>query len=196
MLFKWGYHGQIAGLQHIPAEGGFMLAGNHVSYLDPPLIGVHSTRQPVYSFARRTLFKRGIGWLFRRLCMVGVDREKSDLATMRRVLQLLKEGHPVMLFPEGTRSPTGVLQRGKKGIGWFIQHANVPVVPVRIFGTFEAWPKQAKWPRLGVRISIVYGKPLVSDDFADCRQAPDVFQAISDRVMQAIANLQDPFHKK
>lgn len=192
IIFKLGYHGKLYGLENIPQSGGFIFAGNHVSYLDPPLIAVHANRQPVYSFARNTLFKKGIGWFFKRLYMIGVDRDKgSDIHSIKRVLQLLKEGNPVLMFPEGTRSPTGVLQRAKKGIGLFVMKANVPVVPVRIFGSFEAWPKGAKRPNFKPNISIIYGKPLMPEAFLECQQEADPMQAISDKVMQAIANLQE-----
>ena len=189
-LFKYIYRGKLYGVENIPSSGGFILAGNHVSYLDPPMIAVHCARQPVYSFARNTLFKKGIGWFFKRLYMIGVDREKgSDLCSIKQVLQLLKEGKVVQMFPEGTRSVTGVLQRGKKGIGLFISKAQVPVVPVRIFGTYEALPKGAKFLNLKPKISIVFGKPLNFEDFENCKAEEDPLQAISDRVMQAIANL-------
>ena len=192
IIFKFGYHGKLYGLENIPSSGGFIFAGNHVSYLDPPLIAVHANRQPVYSFARNTLFKKGIGWFFKRLYMIGVDRDKgSDIHSIKRILQLLKEGNPVLMFPEGTRSPTGVLQRAKKGIGLFVTKANVPVVPVRIFGSFEAWPKGAKRPNFKHNISIVFGKPLMPEAFLECQHEADPMQAISDKIMQAIANLQE-----
>ena len=191
IIFKKAYHGKLYGLENIPTSGGFILAGNHVSYLDPPMIAVHANRQPVYSFARKTLFKRGIGWFFRRLYMIDVDRDKgSDIHSIKRVLQLLKDGNPVLMFPEGTRSVTGVLQRAKKGIGLFMMKAHVPIVPVRIFGTYEAWPKGKSLPNFKPNISIVYGKPLMPEDFESCKSEPDPMQAISDKVMQAIANIQ------
>ena len=125
--------------------------------------------------------------------MIGVDRDKgSDLPAFRRVLQLLNDGQVVQMFPEGTRSPNGVLQRGKKGIGWFILKANVPVVPMRIFGTFEAWPKGKRLPSFKPQLTLVFGKSLSPDVFVDCKNEADPFQAASDRVMQAIANLYPP----
>ncbi len=191
LIFKLGYKGKLIGLENIPAKGGFILAANHVSYLDPPFIAVHTSRQPVYSFARRTLFKRGIGWFFRRLYMIAIDRDKgSDFRSIKQILQLLQQGQPVLMFPEGTRSVTGVLQRPKKGIGLFVSKSKVPVVPVRIFGTFEAWPKGRVWPNFKSQVSIVFGKPLLPSDFEDCKRSEDPMQAISDRVMQAIANIQ------
>lgn len=193
VLFKRVYHGKLYGVENIPEQGGFILAGNHVSYLDPPLIAVHCWRQPVYSFARKTLFKFGIGWFFKRLYMLPVDRDKgSDLRSIKDVLNRLKNNQPVLMFPEGTRSATGVPQRAKKGIGLFIQKAQVPVVPVRVFGTFEAWPKTAKWPSFKPNIAIVFGEPLLPQQFADCASEPNPMQAMSDKVMQAIATLRMP----
>ena len=125
--------------------------------------------------------------------MIGVDRDKgSDLSAFRRVLELLEDGQIVQMFPEGTRSPSGVLQRGKKGVGWFILKARVPVVPMRIFGTFDAWPKGKIFPSFKPQVSLVFGKPLLPEVFEDCKNEADSFQAASDRVMQAIANLYPP----
>ena len=192
-IFTFGYRQKCFGLENVPKGGGCILAGNHVSYLDPPCFASFCPRQPVYSFARRTLFKPGIGWWFRRLYMIGVDRDKgSDLPAFRRVLNLLKDGQVVQMFPEGTRSPNGILQRGKKGIGWFILKANVPVVPMRVFGTFEAWPKGKCFPSFKPQLTLVFGKPLPSEVFEDCKNEADPFQAASDKVMQAIANLYPP----
>lgn len=188
--FKLLYKGKIYGLENIPINGGFILAGNHVSHLDPPMIAGHCPRQPVFSFARSTLFKKGIRWLYHRLNMIPVDREKgSDLKAIKKVLSLLEQGHPVMMFPEGTRSLTGIPQRPKKGIGMFAIRSGVPVVPVRIFGTYEALPKGKHWPSFKSSLTIVYGKPLSKEDFEDCRTEKDLAQAVSDRIMQAISQI-------
>lgn len=193
-IFKWIYRGKIYGQENIPATGGFILASNHVSYLDPPFIAVHVNRQPVYSFARQTLFKRGITWFFNRLYMIPVDRDKgNDIRSIKNILKLLKEGNPIQMFPEGTRSPTGLPQRPKKGIGLFVMKSKVPVVPVRIFGTYEALPKGAKWPNFKTKINIVFGNLLTYDELLKASQGQsDPMQAISDRVMQEIACLKLP----
>ncbi len=191
ILFKFVYRGKIYGEENIPTEGAFILASNHVSHMDPPLIAIHCRRQPVFSFARSTLFKRGIGWFYRRLNMIPVDREKgNDVGSIRRVLQILKRGYPVLMFPEGTRSITGIPQRAKKGVGLFVVRSGVPVVPVRIFGTFEALPKGKHFLNFKPRLSIIYGKPLYPQDFEACRQEEDCLQAISDRIMQSICQIQ------
>ena len=123
--------------------------------------------------------------------MIPVDREKgNDVGSIRRVLCILKRGHPILMFPEGTRSITGTPQRGKKGIGLFVVQAKVPVVPVRIFGTFEALPKGKHFLNFKPRLRIVYGKPLYPQDFASCRQEKDCLQAISDCIMHRICQLQ------
>lgn len=190
-IFKVLYRGKIYGEDNIPANGAFILASNHVSYLDPPIIALHCHRQPVFSFARSTLFKKGIGWFFRQLNMIAVNREKgNDIQSVKRILNILSAGYPILMFPEGTRSVTGIPQRAKKGIGLFIERSSVPVVPVRIFGSFEALPKGKRFLNLKPRLSIVYGKTLYPSDFVACRSERDPLQAISDRVMQAICQIQ------
>lgn len=190
VLFKNFYRGRIYGNENIPKSGGFILACNHVSHMDPPLVAVHCPRQPVYSFARSTLFKRGVCWLYNRLYMIPVDREKgADMKAIRNILSLLKSGNPVLMFPEGTRSVNGIMQRAKKGIGLFVEKACVPVVPVRIFGTFDALPKGKLWPSFKKELDIVFGRPINMDDFADCLNDEDAAQSIADKIMHAIANI-------
>lgn len=193
LLFKICYRGEIYGLENIPENGGVIFASNHVSHLDPPLIAVHSKRQPVYSLARSTLFNKWNRWFYNRLYMVGINREKgSDIHAIKEILQLLKNGNAISMFPEGTRSTTGIPQRGKKGIGLFVSRSQVPVIPVRIFGTFEAFPKGARFLNFKPHLTIVYGKPLYPQTFDTCMNTPDPIQAISDRIMQEICNIQIP----
>ena len=107
---------QIEGLENVPEEGAFLLAANHLSFLDPPALGCRLPRNLHY-FARDSLFKGLLGMFIRSLNSIPVNRSQLDLATLRRVLKVLKEGHPLLVFPEGTRSEDGRLGEGKKGVG-------------------------------------------------------------------------------
>jgi len=124
---------------------------------------------------------------------IPVDRDAgSDVGAIKRVLQALKDGHPLILFPEGTRTQTGAFQRPKAGVGLLACRTGVPVVPTRIFGTFEAFGRRGPL-RLGVPISMIFGRPLRPADYDRPDAAgKDRYQAASERIMAAIAALELP----
>ena len=127
---------------------------------------------------------------------VANPREILSLATLRaalprnpsgkilkRVLRALSAGRALILFPEGTRSPDGQLQAPKPGVGFIVCKAQVPVVPVRIFGSFEAYGRGAKLPRFGTRVSIVFGQPITPADYDDPAAGKERYQVASARIM-------------
>ncbi len=169
----------------IPERGGALLVANHVSYLDPPVISI-AFRKPIYCLGRKSLFKGFLGWLLPRIKVLPVDRGKGDIASLKRILNLLKEGNRVLIFPEGTRSPDGTLQSAEAGIGFIISRCEVPVIPLRIFGAFECFPRSAKFPRLGP-ITIVPGPPVDFSDLPPELTGRERHQACADRAMEALA---------
>ncbi len=192
LAFKTLFKGRVYGLENIPKEGSFLIAANHVSFLDPIFITSHSPT-PVYSFARKTLFKtRFLAWYYGQLDMIPIDREMgSDMGAFKRVIKVLRDGRGVVLFPEGRRSSDGQLQKPKRGVGLFACKMEVPVIPARIFGSFEAWNRDRKWPKFGTRIDVVYGKPIQPKDF-DFGQSPTRYEQASEKIMEAIGRLQSP----
>jgi 1-acyl-sn-glycerol-3-phosphate acyltransferase len=186
------FPGAVAGVEHIPLEGGCIIAANHASVLDPPLIGCHVPRQLAF-FARKTLWKGGIiSWWLDTVGTIAVDRDAgSDVAAMKRVLQVLKTGRAMIVFPEGTRTRTGGMQRPKAGVGLLACRTGVPVVPARIFGTFAAFGRKGPL-RLGTPVSVVFGRPLLPAAY-DVRSEGKVrYQQASERIMAAIAALELP----
>ena len=171
----------------LPETGGALIVANHVSYLDPSVVGA-AFRQPIYYLARKSLFKGFLGWLLPRIQVLPVDQGRGDLASMKRILNLLKAGHRVLIFPEGTRSTDGSLQAAEAGIGFILAKCDVPVVPVRIFGAFECFPRGTKWPRPG-RITIVPGPPVAFADLPEELTSRERYQACADRVMEALAEI-------
>src|ERR1700761_6568745 len=154
VAFRYRAYGQ----ENIIEEGPAIMAANHQSYLDPPLVGI-TCRKELYFLARKTLFeKRVLGPLISRVNALPVDLSRGDLAAFRAVMTLLKEGHRTVIFPEGTRSLNGEIQPARPGIGMIIAKTLAPVVPVRIFGSFEAWPKGGKTSP--PPIPVVVGKPI------------------------------------
>ena len=187
------FRGDVVGLEHLPPSGGFLLAANHVSHLDPFIIGSLLPRQVAF-FGRKTLWTPGLpSWWLNAVGVIPVDRDGgSDVAAIKRVLNALKLQKTIILFPEGTRSRDGRLQRPKPGVGLFACRSQVPVVPARIFGSFEALGKGGKIPRLGTRVTVVFGAPLISADYDSPDVGKERYQIASERIMARIAALQPP----
>jgi 1-acyl-sn-glycerol-3-phosphate acyltransferase len=184
--FRIEYHGQ----ENIPREGGCVVACNHVSYLDPPLVGVGVTPYRVIRFVARSSLRKNrlLDWLYDRLLSIPLDRSKGDLKAMRVVLNVLKEGTVVGLFPEGTRSKDGTPQQAKGGIGFLISKAGVPVVPACIQGSHEAYPPRAKFIRPR-KIKIYYGTPITPEELMALGSGKERYQRVGDCIMEKIAEL-------
>jgi len=190
VMFDMFFRGEVIGLDHLPRRGSFLLAANHASFLDPPLIGCHISRQIAY-FARKTLWQGAFSsWWLDAVGTIPVDRDGGqDVSAIKRVLKALKEDRGLILFPEGTRTLDGQLQPAKPGVGFIAVKTQVPVVPVRIFGSFEAFGK-GRPLRLGTPVTIVFGAPLAPARYDEPRAGKDRAQIASERIMAAIARLQ------
>ena len=182
----------VSGVEFIPRRGGFIVAANHASLIDPPIVGAQVPRQ-MAAFARKTLWKGGIAsWWLTVVGVIPVDRDGgSDVGAIRRVLQTLKQEKGIVLFPEGTRTPTGQLQRAKAGVGLMACRTGVPVVPARVFGTFEAFGRGGPL-RLGTPVTVVFGSPLLAADYDDATEGKERYQRASERIMSAIAAIELP----
>src|SRR5208282_81840 len=133
--------------ERVLQTGGVILAANHASFLDPPLVGCGLHRQ-INFLARASLFRYpGIGWLLRKWNSVPVDRDGGGAAGLRAILDRLLAGGAIILFPEGTRTRDGKLQPARSGIGLTVIKSTAPVVPVRVFGTFPACGRHLRIPR-------------------------------------------------
>lgn len=171
-------------------QGPLILAVNHTSFIDPPLAGICS-RRGVYYLARKTLLKWPFfGPLFPAMNVIPVERDGNDMSALREVIKKIREGNGVLLFPEGTRSKDGNLQPGRAGIGLVIAKTGAPVLPMRIFGAFEAFPKNAKMPHFSP-VTVVIGEPLYFESI-DLEASREAYQLLGDRVMEAIAKLKLP----
>ena len=157
--FRLGFGLEVTGQEHVPKTGAFIVAANHVSYLDPPVLGVASPR-PLRFMARDTLFRYpGFGQLLRALLVMPLRRGESDVHAIREAVKRLKAGECIGLFPEGTRQLTGRLGQAKAGIGLLANLAGVPVVPAHIQGTFAALPPSATWFHPS-KIRVAFGPPI------------------------------------
>lgn len=184
LFFKFFHRFEISNLEYLP-EDGCILAANHVSFHDPPAIGANVPGH-IYYLARSTLWDSKIfGWFLNRLYCLPVDRDRPDMAGLKRMITAVRSGQRVLMFPEGSRSVDGKLQPAQPGMGLVVAKTAAPVVPIRIFGTYEAFPKGKK-PRLFVPIQVVIGKPLYFDDLKGSREN---YARISNEIMAAIAAL-------
>ena len=170
-------------------HGPVILASNHQSFLDPPFAG-STSRRAIYFLARRTLLDgRFFGWLLPKLNVIPVDSESGkDRTALKALIRILRAGEGTLVFPEGQRSPDGKLQPAQPGLGLVIAKTLAPVVPIRIFGAYEAWPIHEKWPRPG-RVTVVVGEPIYFTEQDLEPAGRDLYQRLSHRVMDAIAAL-------
>ena len=174
------------------AQGGLLIVSNHLSFLDPPMVACAMERE-IFFLARKTLFKKnGFGWLITSLNSIPVDQDKPDMNGLRIIIKRLKEGHAVLLFPEGARSLDGTLQAGAPGAGLVAAKAGVPILPVRLFGSYEAYPRgtaerPATFRRHPLRIAI--GKPYLPDFAAAAAKGKQGYEELSREMMAKIAEI-------
>ena len=170
-------------------HGPVILASNHESYLDPPLVGSVADRA-IFFLARKSLLAGGFfGWLLPKLNVIPVDSESGkDRTALKALIRILRAGEGTLVFPEGQRSPDGTLQPALPGVGLVIAKTLAPVVPIRIFGAYEAWPIGQKWPRFRP-VTVVVGEPIHFTENDLQPATKDLYQRLSQRVMDAITAL-------
>lgn len=191
-LFKILFNLKVTGQENIPLAGGVLIAANHVSYADPPVIGVALPRQTYY-VAKEDIFHHPLfGWLLRKINAFSIKRDSTGSQVFKKILNLLEQGKAVVIFPEGQRSFDGKLQSAKPGIGMIINKAmekclQIRIIPAKILGTDKVLPRGAKWIRSG-KIEVRFGKPINVHQFAN-HLSKEKYQAIADIVMEKISKL-------
>ncbi len=172
----------------IPDKGPILIAASHRSFLDPPMVGI-TCKRPVHYMARHDLFEVPvIGKAISNLNAFPVKRGAVDRGALEKTWKLLEEGEVVLIFPEGTRSKDGELQKPFAGVGMLIHKAKIPVVPCYLEGTYEHFSSKMKYPKPG-KVRVIYGEPL---DFSDYYSQPgtrDVYEKITEKIMEKIAQL-------
>lgn len=175
-LLKPFYRFEVIGRENIPSNGGVLLCANHISNLDPPVVGITASR-PVHFMAKDELFSVPVlGKILPNLNAFPVKRGMSDREALRKGLAILKEGKVLGLFPEGTRSKTGETGKGLAGAGFFALRSDAQIVPCAIVGPYKPFKK----------LKIVYGKPLDMDPIRE--QKMNAEQA-TDLIMNEIIKL-------
>ncbi len=146
---------RLHGLEHLPADGPVILAGNHSSFIDGPFVFIVLPRPSAF-LVKSELYKGWLRWALDVLRQIPVNRGKPDRTALRRGLQVLADDGVLGVFPEGTRG-TGTLENIQHGIGYLAVKSGAPVVPVVCLGTGEALPKGKVLPRWRTPIDIVFG---------------------------------------
>jgi 1-acyl-sn-glycerol-3-phosphate acyltransferase len=189
--FRWRvYHPE-----QVPSNGPVILACNHASYFDPPLIGASLPRDVNY-LARDTLFRFPVSrWILESVNCVPVDRQGGGGPGLKAIFDRLRAGGAILLFPEGTRSHNGELQPARAGIGLVVIKSTAPVVPVRVFGTYAAFGRHLRFPRPRP-VAVRFGRPMHFDALrTEARTCPkprlrQIYQQVAEEIMAAIAALQ------
>lgn len=164
-IFKVFYRMRVYGLEHY-CKGGAILAPNHVSYFDPPIVAAASPEN-IHFLARETLFRSWFGKMITALNSHPVQGNANNLKAIKTICGLLKKGYKVILFPEGTRSKDNTLGEIKPGIGMLVSRSETAIIPVYVHGTYKIWPRTSKFPRLFGRTAVVFGSPIRWEDYAD-----------------------------
>jgi len=181
------FHPRILGQENIPNTGGFILASNHISNYDPPIIGCWQKRQ-LYFFAKQELFRnRLFGALIRAANSIPVKRGTIDRLAVRTAVEVVSRGNGLVVFPEGTRSRTKDFLPPKPGVGMLAKAAHCPIVPTYLYGNNRL--KDCLWRR--ARMTIFYGEPFSAEFVASFSDDKAGYQALAEAVMERIGRLRD-----
>ncbi|MFH0778293.1 MAG: lysophospholipid acyltransferase family protein [Candidatus Eisenbacteria bacterium] len=176
---------RIAGREFIPREGGFIVACNHISFWDPPLVGA-AIRREVHYLAKEELFRnRVFGWLITNLNAIPVRRGLAEHSSMKRALGVVSRGRGLVLFPEGTRATRGELLPPLPGVGLLAVKAGVAVVPAYIRGS-NAIKRAVIRLR---RIELTFGEPYLVPPEAGGTGSKELYRTVGSEVMRRIAEL-------
>lgn len=189
LIFYTLFRTRVYGRENIPPEGAVILAANHASNIDPPLMASLIER-PVSYMAKIELFENPIfGAAIRRCHAFPVKRGASDRGAIKAAVTVLKEGHMLGLFPEGTRSKTGELQKAEAGIALIASMTGAPIVPVAILNSHRIFANGGLLPQL----RIMYGAPI---SFQGDRKSKEALDAFSAEIMAHIAQMKEELARK
>jgi 1-acyl-sn-glycerol-3-phosphate acyltransferase len=187
---------EVRGIENIPLKGGALIASNHISYIDPPMIGAITPRMATF-MARKGLFDVPVISFILNQFAFPVDREKPRPSTMKEAVKRLKGGALLVMFPEGRRSETGQLMEAKRGAGMIVSLSKAPIIPVYVHNTDKILPVDAKWLKRG-KVTVVFDKPIYYqstisiDSYSNGMSHDD----ISGKIMDAIGKLKRDYEVK
>ena len=179
----WGF--SVEGTENIPPQGPAIIASNHRSYVDPPILGAAAPRE-FYFLAKKELFENiFLGWLITKFNAVPINRGKVDQKGMRGVVDILGRGDLLLVFPEGTRSRQDEFLEPKSGVGKLVLEAKVPIIPTFVGNTGHF----VKNIFTGRKVEIVFGEPLSPDYLNKFTKGKASYKKIANEVMLEIKKL-------
>lgn len=183
---------EVKGLDNIPKKG-CIVASNHTSYLDPPLLGSYiatKLRIKVHYLGKEELFKPFIGRILHNAVeTIPIDTTGKHKSWLRCALKYIKKKEIIGIFPEGGRSRNGKIQRGKTGAVRLALAAKAPVVPVGIKGTYQLWPVHKKLFKIKRIVKVNIGKPIYIDRYYKRKITRKLLRKLTKKIMREIARL-------
>ncbi len=169
-----------------------IIAPNHVSYIDPPLIG-GIWPKPLHFFAGLHLFQKSrfFSWLLKKLHSHPVNRENGAHALKEAIRLVSREKLSIVLFPEGTRSQTGMLQPLQEGVAFIAMKSGAKIIPAYIYGAHQAWPRNAKRPKLFGKIVVHFGRPIDPNEVVLANPEKSSKEVLRDITLQLQRSLED-----
>ena len=187
LLFKIFFRFKIDGIEKVPEKGGVIVVSNHISHLDPLVIGAAIRKRQSTFMAKRGLFKIPLVGAFVKTFSFPVDRDTPQPSTIKEAVRRLKNGELIVMFPEGGRSKDGSLLDAKRGTGLIAALSGAKVIPAYIDGTNTVLPAGAKFIRLS-SIRIIFGDSIETKGKESGR---DFQERIGNDIMEEIRNLKN-----
>ena len=187
-VFRALFGFRVIGREKMLLDGPVLVAANHESFLDPPLIG-RAYKEQLIMLARKTLFRGIVGVLCRSWGAIPVDQERPDMSSLKSIVRQIRKGEKVLIFPEGARTLDGNLGEAQPGVGLIVAKSGAVVQPMRIRGARAALPRGSARLKLE-RISVTVGDPIrFTAEEIKASKGREGYQKIADRIMGAIAEL-------
>ena len=194
---------RVEGLERIPHTGAVILAANHISNADPVVVGAWVTpalrRRRIHWLGKRELFDWPVfGWLAAHCGVHPVDRGTADVEAFRLAIRILEAGHVLLIFPEGTRSPTGALQEAKDGLATLALRTGATIVPIGVNNSDAVWAKGRKLPSPFPRrtLTVRVGEPFTTESLVPPGTERRAAKALATTaIMGRIAALLEPRHR-
>ena len=182
---------EVNGLENLPKEGSFIIAANHASYMDHLVMSllVEHLDRKVHVLAKKEHFENFFERAWHRYVgAIPLDRQLGGKKALKQAVKALKEGKIIAIYPEGTRTLTGKLQKAKTGVARLALQSKVPVIPIGLIGTFEILPKGKYIPKLK-RATMSIGKPMHFEKYCNKKINKRVLMEVTTGIMKKISKL-------